>query len=238
MWHYQRVRGSFHGSCWRVWLAVLLLHCPLAAVARAETRHVLVLSRAALATTLRDDVCQRMVALTLRLHNLDEAAHEGEVAEINLELANLAGEIAAVPDPVHQRLELLGLPTACRGFCEDLSARHDVAIHFQDENVPGDRPRDIALALFRVLQEATANPVLHSGAREVWVTLRGTAVEIRLQVVDRGVGFDSRDSVPSGGVGLVAIRKRLKLVSGDSTIGSRPGEGTRVEAWVPLRCDA
>jgi len=238
VWHYQRVRGSFHGSCWRVWLAVLLLHCPLAAVARAETRHVLVLSRAALATTLRDDVCQRMVALTLRLHNLDEAAHEGEVAEINLELANLAGEIAAVPDPVHQRLELLGLTTAGRGFCEDLSARYDVAIHFQDEDVPGKLPADIALALFRVLQEASVNAVVHSAAREVWVSVRGTAAEIRLHIVDRGVGFDPQRAVPSGGVGLVAIRERLKLVNGDSVIVSRPGEGTRVDAWVPLRLDA
>ena len=45
-------------------------------------------------------------------------------------------------------------------------------------------------------------------------------------------------AVPSGGVGLVAIRERLKLVNGDSVIVSRPGEGTRVEAWVPLRLDA
>ena len=115
--------------------------------------------RAALAKTLHEDVCQRMVALTLRLHNLQGAAHDGEVravvADISEKLASLVGEIAAVSDPVHQRLELLGLTTAGRRFCEDLSARYDVAIHFQDEDVPRDLPSDIALALFRVLQEAT-----------------------------------------------------------------------------------
>ena len=157
------------------------------------------------------------------------------VADISEKLASLVGEIAAVSDPVHQRLELLGLTTAGRRFCEDLSARYDVAIHFQDEDVPRDLPSDIALALFRVLQEATVNAVVHSAAREVWVSVRGTAAEIRLQIVDRGVGFDTQRAVPSGGVGLVAIRERLKLVNGDSVIVSRPGEGTRVEAWVPLR---
>ena len=86
-----------------------------------------------------------------------------------------------------------------------------------------------------MLQEATVNAVVHSGAREVWVSVRGTAAEIRLQIVDRGVGFDTHRTVPSGAVGLVAIRERLKLVSGDCVIESRPGEGTRVEAWVPLR---
>jgi len=198
--------------------------------------------RAALAKTLHEDVCQRMVALTLRLHSLRGAAHDGDVqavvADISRNLATLVGEIAAaVSDPDHQRLEPLGLATAARRFCKDLSARYDVAIQFQDEDVPRYLPSDIALALFRVLREATVNAVVHSAAREVWVSVRGTAAEIHLQIVDRGVGFDAHRAVPSG-VGLVAIREWLKLVNGDSVIVSRPHEGTRVEAWVPLRVDA
>ena len=64
--------------------------------------------------------------------------------------------------------------------------------------------------------------MLHSGAREVWVSVRGTAAEIRLEVADRGIGFDAQGAVPGGGVGLVAIRERLKLVDGDSaSIASR-----------------
>jgi signal transduction histidine kinase len=198
--------------------------------------------RVALTKTLHDDVCQRMVALTLRLHHLQGAPHDGEVqavvADIREKLASLVQEIAAVSDPVHRRLELLGLTTAGRRFCADLSARYHVKIHFQHEEVPRSLPSDIALALFRVLQEATVNAVVHSAAPEVWVSVRGTAAEIRLQIVDRGVGFDTQRAGPTGGVGLVAIRERLKLVNGDSLVVSRPGEGTRIEAWVPLRLDA
>jgi signal transduction histidine kinase len=120
-------------------------------------------------------------------------------------------------------------------LCEELSARYDVVIHFQDEDVPGDLPFDIALALFRVMQEATVNAAVHSQAREVWVSLRGAAGEVRLQVVDGGVGFDAQGTVPAAGVGLVEIRERLKLVNGNSVIVSERGEGTRVEAWVPLQ---
>ena len=179
-----------------------------------------------------------MAALTLRLHHLQGAAHDAEIADIREKLASLVGEIAAMSDPVHHRLQLLGLTAAGQGFCRELSARYHVAIHFQDEGIPRNVPAEIALALFRVLQEATVNAVVHSAAREVWVSVRGTAAEIRLQIVDRGVGFDSQRAVPGSGVGLVAIRERLKLVNGDSVIVSRPGEGTRVEAWVPLRLDA
>jgi signal transduction histidine kinase len=193
--------------------------------------------RAALAKTLHDDVGQRMAALTLRLHSLQGEAHDAEIAEMRETLSSLVADIATASDPVYVRLEHLGLATAARGLCEELSARYDVAIHFQDEDVPSDVPFNIALALFRVLQEATVNAVVHSQAREIWVSLRGAAAEVRLQVVDRGVGFDAQSTGPAAGVGLVAIRERLKLVHGNSLIVSEPGKGTRVEAWVPLRLD-
>jgi signal transduction histidine kinase len=191
--------------------------------------------RAALAKTLHEDVGQRMVALTLRLHSLRGAEHDAEVADIRETLSGLAAEVAAASDAVYGRLELLGLPTVAKQLCEELSARHGVAIHFHERDVPRELPPDIALALFRVLHEATVNAAVHSQALEVWVSLRGAATEVRLQVVDRGVGFNAQRTVPGTGFGLVAIRERLKLVDGDSEIVSGPGEGTRVEAWVPLR---
>jgi signal transduction histidine kinase len=190
---------------------------------------------AALARTLHDDVCQRIVALTLRLHHLQRGAHDSEVADINAKLASLVADLAAMSDPIHQRLELLGLADSVRTFCADLSAGYGVAIHFEDEGVPGDLPPDVRLALFRVLQEATVNAVVHAAASDVWVSMRGSAAEIRVHIVDRGIGFDTQHAVPGGGVGLVAIRERLRLVNGDCVIVSRPGEGTRVEGWVPLR---
>jgi len=192
---------------------------------------------AALTERLHEDICQRIVALTLRLHTL-RGPRDAEVADVRQQLARLVVEIAAVPDPVYTQLKLLGLTTAGRQFCDNLSVRYDVAIHFQAEAVPPELPSDIALALFRVLQEATVNAVVHSQAREIWVSVRGTAAEVGLQIVDRGVGFDTQRATPGDGVGLVAIRERLKLVNGDSVIVSAPGGGTRVEASVPLRPDA
>jgi signal transduction histidine kinase len=131
----------------------------------------------------------------------------------------------------------MGLATAATRLCADLSTRYGVAIHFQKEDVPRNLPFHVALTLFRVLQEGTLNAVIHSQAPEVWVSMRRGAAEIRLQIVDHGVGFDAEHTSPRGGVGLVAMRERLKLVEGDSLIVSKRGAGTRVEAWVPLRLD-
>jgi signal transduction histidine kinase len=195
--------------------------------------------RAAIAKKLHDDVCQRIVVLTLRLHGLkaspDDEGKQAVVDEISAQLATLASELSTVSDPVYRKIELLGLTATCRRLCDELSAQRDVTVHFQHHDVPANLPTDIALALFRVMQEATINAVIHSGARDVWVSLLGGGAEIRLEIADSGVGFDPQRHDRTSGVGLVAIRERLELVNGGSAIDSRPGEGTRLIAWVPLR---
>jgi NarL family two-component system sensor histidine kinase LiaS len=50
----------------------------------------------------------------------------------------------------------------------------------------------------------------------------------RLQVIDRGVGFDPRDQ-PRGGFGLTSMRERAAAVGANLRINSAPGSGTRVE---------
>ena len=194
--------------------------------------------RAAIARTLHEDVCQRMVTITLRLHHLKGAATDSEVADIKEQLTGLVRDLAAVSDPIQQRLKLLGVTAAGRQFCDDLSARYEVAIHFEEYGVPQDVPPEVAMALYRVLQEATVNAVVHSTADEVCVSLRGSAEEICLEIVDRGIGFDTLRAVPNGGVGLIWIRERLRHVGGDCEITSRPGEGTRIKARVALRREA
>lgn len=193
--------------------------------------------RAAVSKALHEDVGQRIGMLTMRLQSLKAGAN-GEIEEvvddISGELGALAGEIVTVSDPLYQKIEILGLTAASRSLCNDLSGQHEIAIHFQHEHVPANVPTDVAIALFRVMQEAVVNAVKHSASLEVWVSLRGAVSEVRLEVLDSGVGFDMQRDLRSDCVGLVGIRERLKLVNGGSSIESRPGEGTRVLAWAPL----
>jgi PAS domain S-box-containing protein len=199
--------------------------------------------RATVAKELQDGLCQRMIMLTMQLHGLsrppidgDEEHVRGRVADVSRQLADLAHEIFAIPDQLYSsNLKLLGLVAAGRIFCNELSAQHDVIVDFREEGMPADVPNDVALALFRVLQEALRNAVKHAGVRRVAVSLRGTFGGISLEVADEGVGFDAETVMKSEGLGLIAMRERLRLVGGDCTVESRPGEGTRIRARVPLK---
>jgi signal transduction histidine kinase len=104
--------------------------------------------------------------------------------------------------------------------------------------VPGTVRPDIALCLFRVLQEGLQNAVRHSSAVRFTVNLRGTPEAISLTVRDGGRGFDPESVSQDGGLGLTSMRERLKLVAGELSIESQPDSGTTIVARVPLPADS
>src|SRR5262249_23617789 len=105
---------------------------------------------------------------------------------------------------------------------------------FTHEGISEEVPRDVALTVFRVLQEAVTNAVQHAGVSQVEVTLRGSAGEVHLEVVDAGAGFDPEAMLNSHAPGLVGMQERVRLLDGELSIRSRPGAGTSVGARVPL----
>jgi signal transduction histidine kinase len=94
---------------------------------------------------------------------------------------------------------------------------------------------DVSICLFRVLQEALHNGVMHSGVQKFTVQLWGELDEIHLRVSDSGAGFDLRAARMGRGLGLVRIEQRIKLVNGLSSIDSQPDKGTTVQVSVPSR---
>jgi PAS domain S-box-containing protein len=193
--------------------------------------------RSWIARELHDDVGQRAVALTMELQSLAGLIDDGtperhSVQEIGDRANELVRCVQALSHKLHPfALDQLGLPVAAKAFCREFSTQHKVEIACDVENVP-NLPRDAALAVFRVLQEAATNAAKHSGVRRFAVRLVGTPAEIQLEVADNGTGFDP-SLARTRGLGLISMEERLRLVNGTVTINSRSGEGTTITARVP-----
>jgi signal transduction histidine kinase len=131
-------------------------------------------------------------------------------------------------------LDYLGLVPAVKALVDDVSRRHGIAITF----VPGAScpavPPDVALCLFRVVQECLNNLARHSRARSAQVRLSGTAEGIHLTIEDDGIGFDVARLERHVGLGFVSIRERLRPLQGRVRIDSAAGSGTRIDVDVPL----
>jgi PAS domain S-box-containing protein len=192
--------------------------------------------RRRIARELHDDICQRLGLLSVEI---DEARRSSNVSDRQLEeirnhSIEIAQEVHAMSRRLHSaKLEYLGLVPTLKGFCEEMSKKHEVGVEFTDRDVPQHLSPDISLCLFRVAQEALNNAVKYSGANRFAVELRGSPGEVILEVTDWGAGFDVDEAKQNRGLGLVSMQERVNLVEGRYSIESNPGKGTRIIAVVP-----
>ncbi len=201
--------------------------------------------RTRLARELHDDIGLRMSSLVMDVVRLGEMMPDssteartvmGDVAD---QMIALSRDIQGISHRLHSsKLEYLGLAIAASSFCGEMSSHHHVRIDYTHEGVPADLRKDIAIALFRVMQEAVSNAVKHSGAQQCTVSILGTDDTLTLEVVDFGRGFDSTAALQGAGLGLISMEERLKLVNGQLVIASTPGSGTAIRASVPLQAPA
>lgn len=128
-------------------------------------------------------------------------------------------------------LESAPLESALRRLLDQLSDQTGIAGELVTDGAQAALSMDYDVALLRVAQSALANVRLHSQAQRVRVTLSYAADEVRLDIVDDGVGFDQREA---GGFGLRAMRDRLAEFGGTLVVESAPGDGTAVAATLPV----
>ena len=93
--------------------------------------------------------------------------------------------------------------------------------------------------MVQILLEALVNVRRHSGARNVFVRLATVNRDCRLSIDDDGCGFPfagrlSQADLDASRRGPLVIKERVRLIGGELTIESDPGQGARLEIAVPL----
>ena len=196
--------------------------------------------RTLIARELHDDVCQRLAMLSLRAEKASKNGRNKQVLDDQLEkirqqCSDLASDVQNLSHQLHpSTLDNLGLVAAVKSFCREISQHNDVVVDFSDRTIPNTLPRDVSLALFRVIQEALHNSVKHSGGKHFEVHLQGEGAGIELEVSDRGMGFDVSEARNNSGLGLVNMAERIHQVNGSFSVDSRLNIGTKIRVHVPL----
>lgn len=197
--------------------------------------------RSYLARELHDDICQRLAMLSLRIEKLAKGWAIGQIQsgeqlkQILQQSTELTKDVQTLSHQLHPSiLDNLGLVTAVKSLCREVSEESGVVVEYVNNNIPEPLPREVSLSLFRVVQEALHNAAKYSGQRYLKVHLRGKSDELELEVVDRGVGFDTTSTKNSPGLGLVSMRERVHLLNGTINIDSRPNAGTRIQVRLPI----
>ena len=97
---------------------------------------------------------------------------------------------------------------------------------------------DLSRLIRRVAREAILNAFKHAHAAQILVDLATERGGVLVIVEDDGVGFDTDQAHHSGHLGLRSSADEAQMAGGWWSINSRPGDGTTVEFWIPLRTQA
>ena len=193
-----------------------------------------------LARELHDEFGQLLATITLHVHTARHLAAESAHSTLDecMGLLQRAGEqvrsLALELRPA--MLESAGLDVTLRWLAERHQQRTGVAaaVVGHVNSVPGP----MAIACFRVTQEALTNVARHARAQRVWIDLRRTDRVVELVIRDDGVGFDVaevlQEAPARGQLGLFGMRERAQILGGSLDFDSQPGKGTRIRLSLPL----
>jgi signal transduction histidine kinase len=207
--------------------------------------------RARLARDLHDGPLQVLVGLNLQT-GLLLSQWGTSASPVTTALQEIRGEVQGLLTDLRQvcaelrppMLDTLGLGAALRALTEDWSAQNGIAVQI---NLPGDGalhslPGDVAVNVYRVVQEALSNIARHAAAQHVTLSACDDQPGITLWLQDDGRGFilpaSSHELIAQGHYGLVGIQERVDLINAQVQLDSAPGRGATLRlTWRPTPTD-
>jgi signal transduction histidine kinase len=195
--------------------------------------------RGRIARELHDGVLQDLCAVTRDLKALEIQVTANGL--LFTDLAARSGEtvnaLRAICNDLRPPLLQHDLASALRALVEDLDARSTAPIHIEVSAEDLHLPDDVAVAIFRIVQEALHNAIQHADASEVAVRMTQYPDRLRLTVTDDGRGIaggtEPARFVAQGHFGMAGMRERAAMVGGNLDVQTAVDYGTVVILELP-----
>ena len=201
--------------------------------------------RRRVARELHDSVGQFLVSLKLNLEQMEVGAggapeSTSRLLSDTIDLTDRTiSEVRTISHLLHPPLlDEVGFESAARWYTEGFAKRSGLAVTLNVEGLAGNRlPKEVELALFRVLQECLTNAHRHSSAKAIGIKLTRSDGEVRLAISDDGKGLPRQiisrhQSGLGSGVGLAGMRERVRELHGRMELESS-GKGTTIRVVLP-----
>jgi signal transduction histidine kinase len=200
--------------------------------------------RVRLARELHDGAVQSLIAVEMQVDVLRRQAESGK--EVGGELGRIQSllreEVLKLRELMQQMKSIDVDSQRLLGVLNDTVERFrretGINARFVTDIEDLDMPQRVCRELLRIVQEGLVNVRKHSGARHALVRLASSQDRWNLTVEDDGKGFPfagrfSQEQMEQLGRGPTVIKERVRLIAGELTVESTPGQGTRLEVTVP-----
>jgi len=190
---------------------------------------------------LHDDLSQKIAKLQFDVETLEQHLPpdlkdvKKQLLTIRDGVETLSNDIRRIAYELHpSSLDHLGVTVALRSYIREFAEREGIPVRFTSRKVPARISAEIASTLYRIVQEALRNVAKHAGKTSVNIALTGGSNQVTLSIRDNGIGFDVHSAQDKGGLGLISMQERARLVHGDFSLDTRPGRGATITVRVPL----
>jgi PAS domain S-box-containing protein len=193
---------------------------------------------------LHDETIQALVVLSRQLDALATGS-DGVSDEMKRHLEELWQQTDSILQGVRRlsqdlrpaAIDRLGLLPAVQWLASEVTKHSNIATKV---NIVGEEhrlPEEVAIALFRIIQEALRNIWRHSGASSAEITFEFTQNKTKITIIDNGTGFVLAGKVgelaKQGKLGLVGMQERVQLIGGTISVESEPDKGTTIIVEAP-----
>jgi signal transduction histidine kinase len=185
-----------------------------------------------IARELHDETGQVLIGLKLRLKILsglltgDQQDAKDELSELGTQLSSATAKLKDFAKRLRPpTLDELGFESAIRQLVSEFRRHTTLKIDVDFGSWP-KLPSSSETALYRIVQECLTNVVKHAQATRVDISMVTEQHRSVLRIADDGIGFDF-DSL-AGGLGLIGMRERVRMLDGRINVQSRLGHGTIV----------
>jgi PAS domain S-box-containing protein len=193
---------------------------------------------------LHDDTIQALVVLSRQLDALASGG-KGLSEEAHRRLEELWKQTDSILQGVRRlsqdlrpaAIDRLGLLPAVQWLASEATKYSGIATKVNILGTEHRLPEEVAIALFRIIQEALRNVWRHSGATSAEINLEFSDKKTKITISDNGKGFKLAgkigDLAKQGKLGLAGMQERVQLVGGVISVQSEPGKGTTITVEAP-----
>jgi len=201
-----------------------------------------------IAGELHDQLGQEMVGIMLQADSLNQFSVIQDQEGIRLTSTTIAKSIRALITSTRNltnklrpvTLDQLGLESALKELIDDWSKfNHDTHFKYESHNKLPKVHDQVAICIYRLVQENLTNIAKHAKASDVSIYLRYDeclieldAPALTLLIIDNGVGMTVNNKLR--GMGVIGMRERVQALDGLFFLTSKPNHGVKIVAHIPL----
>lgn len=195
--------------------------------------------RRRVARELHDQICQQLASLAIDIGDMAAgpapADRERRLREIQARVINASDVTRHIAYELHPSvLDDLGLVASLRGLGREFLEKNDnIKLKFKGSRLKAPVSREVASCMYHITQESLQNIAKHAKAKHVSITLALRKGNISLVIEDDGAGFDQKVVKGRGGLGMIGMEERARLINGTLSVITKPGRGTRIALEVP-----